>query len=72
MRKGLNKKKQMSSSINSDEMKKLNGYNGQKLNIYKKVAIILNTFISLLMENIGKRKFSNWNRKRGLLLGMKI
>jgi hypothetical protein len=48
------------------------GATGPKLNISKKVEITLNTFILLLMENIGKRKFSNWNRRRGLLLGMKI
>jgi hypothetical protein len=44
----------------------------QKLNIFKKGEITLNTFISLLMGSIGGKKLSNLSRKREQLLARKI
>jgi hypothetical protein len=62
----------MMSWQNYVEMKSKSGLIGQRLNIYRKEEIIPNTFISLQMVNIGKRKYTNWSKRKVLLWERKI
>ena len=50
-------------------MRKQNGHNLPKLNMFKKEGVIRDTFTLLRMENIGKRKNLQLEQEEGTIVG---